>query len=210
MCVCVVPTEAIPPDLSEETATSNPAEVPRKPTFPVAPKEKSRSLRKPSFLRSHSRTSSAPSFSWRVAREELIKPIWRHRDQATVTRSSKLELDTGHGKHNPKLTFQLFPYGLHGDKGNSVTMAVRIATPDKCPPLPLSSEIHLKLGVSDGDGRKVKECLRVTEKLSTTGIFYVYSAITHDQLKESKSKYFYLEIDVACSGLEKQRVFSPI
>ena len=55
-------------------------------------------------------------------------------------------------------------------------------TPDKCPPLPLSSEIQLALVVWDGEGREkedeVKSCPPVHKELSTTGATYVYQVIT--------------------------------
>ena len=150
-----------------------------------------------------SKTRSSPS--WKVGRKDLIKPVWLHHAHVNITRPNKLELDINHGKHNPKLTFQLFPYGLHGDKGEAVTMAVRIATPDKCPPLPLSSEIQLQLVVWGGEGREkedeVRNCPAVHKELSTTSVFYVYQVITHDQLKRSKCKHFYFEMKVKCSGL---------
>ena len=185
----------LPPDVVEEVG-----EVQKPMSPPAAAKEKPRLRTRLSFLRSKSRTL-LPSFTWKVVREDLIKPIWRHQAKAVLTRPSKLELDANHGKHNPKLTFQLFPYGLHEDKGNAVTMAVRIATPDKCPPLPLYSEIQLRLAVFDADGGEVKKCPVVSEKLSKISIFYVYSTITHTQLKESKSKYFNVEVDITTSGL---------
>ena len=112
-----------------------------------------------------------------------------------------MELDANQGKYNPKLTFQLFPCGLHKDEGNAVTMAVRVATPDKCPPLPLSSKIQLTLLVLNEERAEVNRHPAVTKELSTLSIFYVYTVITHDQLKRSKSKYFYLEMKVMCSGL---------
>jgi hypothetical protein len=148
-----------------------------------------------------SHVTSSPSFTWKVLREDLMKPIWRHQIQANITHLSKLELDANQGKHNPKLTFQIFPYGLHKDEGEAVTMAVRIATPDKCPPFPPSSEIQLTLLVLDEEGVEVNRCPTVTEKLSNISIFYVPTAITHTQLKESKSKYLHLEVNVMCSGL---------
>ena len=153
-----------------------------------------------------SKVRSSPSFTWKVVRKDLIKPVWLHQDQASITRPNKLELDLNHRKHNPKLTFQLFPYGLHKDEGEAVTLAVRITTPDKCPPLPLSSEIQLALVVWGGEGRdkgeELKSCPPVHKDLSTISVFYMYQVITHDQLKRSKCKHFYLEMKVTCSGLQ--------
>ena len=170
---------------------------------PLLWKEKSSFWRKLALLRSRS-SHSSPSSSWKVGREDLIKSIWRHQVHAHITRPTKLELNTNLGKHNPKLTFQLYPYGLHQDQGEAVTMAVRIATPDKCPPLPLSSEITLRLLVWGGEGRgreELRRCSPVTKELSTTSVFYVYTVITHDQLKRSECKHFRLEMQVSCSGL---------
>ena len=190
-------TDAVQPDVAEEVG-----ELQKPMTSPPPPREKPKLQRRFSFFRSKSRSNlSSPSFTWKVVREDLIKPIWRHHTQANITRANKLELEANQGKHNPKLTFQLFPYGLHQDKGNAVTMAVRVATPDKCPPLPLSSEIQLRLSVFDVEGKEVKKSQSDTEKLSKISIFYVYTVITHNQLKESKSKYFNLEMDLTCSGL---------
>ena len=145
------------------------------------------------------RVTSSTFFTWKVLRVDFLKQIWRHQSQANITHPVKLELDANQGKHNPKLTFQIYPYGLHGDEGNAVTLAVRIATPDKCHPLPLSSEIQLTLLVLDEEGVKVNRCPTVTEKLSNISIFYIPAVITHTQLTESE--YFNLEVNVLCSGL---------
>ena len=145
------------------------------------------------------RVTSLTSFTWKVRRCDLLKQIWRHQSQANITHPVKLELDANQGKHNPKLTFQIYPYGLHGDEGNAVTLAVRIATPDKCHPLPLSSEIQLTLLVLDEEGVEVNRCPTVTEKLRNISIFYIPAVITHTQLTESK--YFNLEVNVMCSGI---------
>ena len=184
-----------PYDVAVETASKT------KPIPLVAKKERPHSVFRKNLLRGMSRVSSSPSFTWKVLREDLIKPIWRHQSQANITHLLKLELDANQGKHNPKLTFQIYPYGLHKDQGNAVTMAVRIATPDKCPPLPLSSEIQLTLLVLDEEGVELNKCPTVTAELSIISIFYIPAVITHTQLKDSKSKYLNLEVNVTCSGI---------
>lgn len=168
-------------------------------------KEKSLLRRKFSFFRSKPRTNVSPSFTWRVAREDLIKPVWRHQDHCSITRPGKFELNLNFGKHNPKLLFLLYPTGLFQDSGKAVTMAVRITTPDKCPPLPPSSEIHLGLVVSEGESGEIelKRYPTITEKLSMS-IFYVFTLITHDQLKDSRSKNFHLDVEVSCSGVHRE------
>ena len=132
-----------------------------------------------------------------------MKPVWRHLNQFYITRPGKFELDANLGKLNPKLTFQLFPNGLFDDKDEAVTMAVKITSHDKCPPLPPSSLIRLKLVVWGGEGKEVKRCPPIAEKLSMS-VFYVYSVITHQQLKESNCKHFHLELEVSCSGLQRE------
>ena len=163
-------------------------------TRPLRKKERPRRL-----LHWLSYVSSSPSFTWKILREDLLKQIWRHQSQASITHPLKLELEANQGKHNPKLTFQIFPFGLHSDEGKAVTLAVRITTPDKCPPLPLSSEIQLTLLVLDEEGVELNRCPTVTTKLSNISKFYVPTVITHTQLTESK--YFNLEVNVMCSGL---------
>ena len=122
--------------------------------------------------------------------------MWRHLDQYTITRQGKIELDVSPGKYNPKLSFLLYPNGLFQDSEKAVTMCVRIMTPEKCPPLPPSSEIRLSLVVWDGEcgGVEMKR-VTITEKLSMS-VFYVYKVITHDQLKESQSKNFNFDIGI--------------
>ena len=192
-------TEAVVTDVPEEAVDSK-GEA-QKPSVPAPTKGKSISLRKLSFLRSKSHINSNPRFTWKVLKEDLIKKMQHRELHKKITRSARLELDAGHGKHNPKLTFQLFPYGLHRDEGKAVTMVVRIATPDKCPPLPLSSEMKLTVVVFEGEENELMKCDPVVEKLSTISTCYVYSAITHDQVKESRSKFFLLEVAVLCTGL---------
>lgn len=163
-------------------------------------KESSSFWRKFALLRHKPQPS--PSFLWKVAREDLIKPVWRHLTHKHI--ATKYELDIKNGKYNPLLIFQLYPCGLHTDEGDAVTMAVRISTPENCPPLPLASEISVKLVVWDGEGKEKQELKRfhpVTKELSTTSVFYIYNVMTHDLLKRSKCKNFVLEIAVTCSGL---------
>jgi hypothetical protein len=134
-----------------------------------------------------------------------MKPVWRHQYNFSISRPGKFELDVNFGKHNPKLSFLLYPNGLFEDKGKAVTMAVRIMTPDKCPPLPPSSEIHMKLVVWGGESGEVevRRCPGITERLSMR-VFYVYTLITHDQLKESHCKHFILDVEVSCSGVQRE------
>ena len=179
-------------------------ELPESPTRGVQ-KEKSKLRRRLSFLKRNARSNSTPYFSWKVAREELIKPIWRHQPNATVTRQEKLVLETNPGKHNPKVSFILYPYGVFKDENKAVTMAVRTSISDKCPPLPPLSELRLNLTAWGGEGAQREELSRprsVTEKLSTS-VFYVYSVVTHDQLKECKCKYIHLDMEVTCRGIQR-------
>ena len=84
-------------------------------------------------------------------------------------------------------------------------MGVRITTPDKCPPLPPSSEIHMKLVVWERERGEVevKRCPEIVERLSMS-VFYIYTIITHNQLKESRCKHFVLDVEVWCSGVQRE------
>ena len=157
--------------------------------------------RKLPFFKNKSRHSSNHSLTWKVVREDLMKPVWRHEESRCITRPHKFELDAGLGKHNPKLSFILYPCGQFEDSGKCVTMAVRISTSDKCPPLPPTSKLHLSLVVWDG-GREGAEVSRrhIAEKLNMS-VFYIRGLITHNKLKESHSKHFHLDIDVSCAGV---------
>jgi len=161
--------------------------------------QKEKSLwRKLPFFKNKSQHSSDHSLTWKVVREDLMKPVWRHEESRCITRPHKFELDAGLGKHNPKLSFIHYPCGQFEDSGKCVTMAVRISTSDKCPPLPPNAKLHLSLVVWDGE-REVSR-RNIAEKLNMS-VFYVRGLITHDRLKESHSKHFHLDIDVSCAGV---------
>ena len=151
------------------------------------------------FFRTKSHTSTPTSLSWKISREELFKPVWQHQSQVALTRPGKLDLDANCGKYNPKLTFQIYPYGLFEDEGKAATMAVRIAIPEKCPPLPPLAQISLTLVVW---GEERKDKLTLAEKLNTN-VIYIYEVLTHEQLKQSKCKNFNFEIEATCSVAEK-------
>ena len=153
----------------------------------------------------HTGTSCALSFMWKLGRMELFKPVIEHQEQLTINRpGGKLELNANRGKYNPKLSFQLYPYGLFKDKGTAVTMTVRTKISDKCMPLPPSAKISLKLVVWSGEGKARKEVSKfpaVTEKMSTS-VFHIYTIMTHDQLKQSKCKHYYLEVEIKSRGTD--------
>ena len=120
--------------------------------------------------------------------------------QTSGLSNQELQLDVNLGKHNPKLSFILYPCGQFQDTGKAVTMAVRIAISEKCPPLPPASKLHLALVMWDGE--REGNSRKVEEKLNTT-MFYIYNLIDHDQLKLSRSKNFHLDfIEVSCSGVQ--------
>ena len=147
--------------------------------------------------------SFTPSFDWKVARDDIARPIWKLGEKQCIRCSQKFALDLNFGKHNPKLSFSLFPRGEFKDTNKAVTMAVKIDTPSKCPPLPPSSMLHLSLTVREGDG--VGETFTVEEKLNMN-TFYIYGLISHDHLKASYSKYFYFDIKASYSGLRDHSI----
>ena len=128
-----------------------------------------------------------------------------------ITRSHKLQLNTNLGRHSPKLSFQLYPYGESLDRGEYVTMIVRITTSDKCPPLPVSSKVHVKLTVREdagrgdteggGEVRFINQCS--TEEQLDLGYFRIRQVVRHDKLMKSHSKYIYFDIEATCSGVDE-------
>ena len=168
-------------------------------------REKSRLRRSISILRRNPRATSTPHFTWKVGHEELMKRVWQDRSLKPIARKERLVLEINQGKRNPEVSFLLYPYGIFQDENNAVTMAVRITTSTKCPPLPPSAELRLSLsvwGVEGNQRNEVNQFQSFREKLSTS-MFYIYAIITHDQLKQSKCKYFHLDIEVTCSGVQK-------
>ena len=155
-------------------------------------------------------SAGSSSFTWRVLRDDLNKPIWSHDERRCISRSNKLELDTNYGRRNPKLSFQLYPYGESEDLGEYVTMIVRINTSDKCPPLPPSSMVHITLTVRDNDSsmESILHHCTVEEHLDL-GYFRIFRVLKHDQLMKSHSKYIYFDVAATSSGLtEEQRRLS--
>lgn len=166
------------------------------------------------FSKHRGKQISSSSFTWRVLRDDLSKPIWRHDERHCISRPHKFPLDASLGRHNPKLSFKLYPYGESTDRGEYTTMIVRISTSDKCPPLPASSKVHVKLTVrADGSGKSegseresgsemcvLNECS--TEEQLDLGYFRIHQVVRHDKLKKSHSKYIYFDVEATCSGMD--------
>jgi hypothetical protein len=159
------------------------------------------------FGKSKSKQKSGLSFTWKLRRNDLSKTIWSHDETRCITQSQKMELDTNLGRCNPRLSFQLYPYGESEDYGKFVTMIVRINTSDKCPPLPSSSKVHMSLVVradssdKESNGDVLHECC--AEEYLHLGFFRIHKVVSHDKLKECHSKHIYLEVKATCSGTDQ-------
>lgn len=125
---------------------------------------------------------------WSVKRNELNKAIYKHKEKKMVECPKKLELDVGHGSsHNPKISLALHPYGLERDKQRYVTLEVRIDVSKKAPKLSSSAKVRFSVSAADGDENKqLNEC--VVEKDILLREFYVHEFISHEALRESRSK----------------------
>ena len=159
------------------------------------------------FGKHKTRQSSGNSVTWRVPREDLGKPIWNHEEKCCISRSHKFELDTNLGRHNPKLLFQLYPYGESSDCGEYMTMIVRITTSEKCPPLPSTASVQISLTVRDehSDGENsILNRISVEEHLNL-GYFPIRQVVQHQQLKKSRSKYIYFNMEIHCCRLESNQ-----
>lgn len=172
------------------------------------PKEKNWRKKLSFFSKNKSKRNSAPnSFTWKILRDDLSKPIWSHDEKRCITRSPKLEIDANLGRRNPKLSFQLYPYGESEDSGEFSTIIVRIYTSDKCLPLPASSKVHVSLTVRADSNEKDTSCIlrqcSVEEHLDM-GYFRIRKVVRHDQLMKSHSKYIYFDVEATCSGVEAE------
>ena len=158
------------------------------------------------FGKHKTKRNSGNTITWRVPRDDLGKLVWNHdKKNRCISRSHKFELDTNLGRHNPKLLFQLYPYGESSDCGEYVTMIVRINTSDKCPPLPPSATVQISLTVCDDDNSDGERCVlnrTCVEEHLNLGYFAIRQVVRHGQLKKSRSKYIYFDLEINCSRLD--------
>ena len=147
-----------------------------------------------------------------MAREDLSKTICRHNERHFITHSHKIELDAYLGRRNPKLSFQLYPYGESEDFGKALTLLVRITTSEKCPPLPPLSKVKVSVVVKDDGSDKATERCEMNrcsvEESLDMGYFRIHGILNHAQVIKSRSKHIYLDIVATCSGIEAEGIRS--
>ena len=85
-----------------------------------------------------------------------------------------------------------------------MTMIVRVNTSDKCPPLPPSATVQISLTVRDDGSEGEGSVLNQTsvEKHLNLGYFPIRQVVQHCQLKKSRSKFIYFDLEMTCNGLD--------
>ena len=133
-------------------------------------------------------TSDGRTLTWKVKRDHLNKPIFRHQESSTIEWKKKVEVDVGNGNiYNPKLVFILHPYGLERDRQKCVTLEVRIDVPKKAPKLKEATFVKLTLTVSETEGEILKD--HNLKKNLNLRVFYQDRFVSHLALRESHSDF---------------------
>ena len=94
--------------------------------------------------------------SWSVKRKKLNEPIYEHRKEKLLKFPQELELETG-GKHPPRLTLYLHPYGYEEDAQENLTLAVTLDISVKCL---ISSSAMIRVEVVAKDSSSGEELKR--------------------------------------------------
>ena len=131
------------------------------------------------FPWSRDRTSSM--ITWSVKRSKLNKVIYEHQKEKLFKFPRQLELENG-GKHPPKITLYLHPYGFEKDARHNLTLTITLDISVKCH-IPTSATIVVEVEASDSStGAKLK---RDSIKCPANCRFArCMSFLSHKQLKD--------------------------
>ena len=136
--------------------------------------------------------------SWSVQREEALKVVCEHREQASLRCHQHLPVEAhSEEEHNPYLTFQLFPYGLFEDKGKSMTLFVKIIIPDECPPIHPSTKLYLSVRIHAEVGKEQR--LPQLESRVNSCVCYIFKLLSHKSLLEMSENELIFQIS-ACTA----------
>ena len=127
------------------------------------------------------RNRSSSLISWSVKRDKLNEAIYRHCREKLLKCPYELELENG-GKHAPRLTLYLHPYGYESDAGNSLTLLVTLEASVKSN-IPSSALILIDISVNESSERKPLNKI----VLKCSGDFRItrhMSFLSHQWLKE--------------------------
>ena len=131
------------------------------------------------LTRSRSRSSSI--IAWSVKRKKLNEIIYDHLKEKLFKCPQKLELED-RGKHLPRLTLYLHPYGYEDDAQNNLTLTLELDISVKCH-IPSSAVIKVEVVATNGsDGTELKRdyiSCSPDQRIARCKAF-----LSHKQLKE--------------------------
>lgn len=137
--------------------------------------------------------------TWLVNKEQLGSIIWNHKYcQSYIKYHKKLQVDVGCGDLNPSLSLRLYPYGLFGDKGTSVTMVVKVTIPDDCPPIPSVDTYSLSWDIcivhDENTGKLLGGSKKPMKVPFDKGTVYIHKFFPHTTMKHCHCDKFEIHI----------------
>ena len=132
--------------------------------------------------RLRARSSSISRISWPVKRDKLNEAIYRHKKDKLLKCPDELELDNG-GKHSPKLTLYLHPFGYEDDAGSNLTLSIEMTASVKSN---LSSSARVQIEVTVIDPTTGTKLVGPVAKADSADcrIFRFKQFLTHTALKD--------------------------
>ena len=133
------------------------------------------------FCGQRNSSSSKPHISWTLKRDKLNAAIYKHQKDKLFKCPSDLELENA-GKHSPRLTLYLHPYGYEEDAGKNSTVSVELSASVKSP-ISSSAKVHIEIKASEtARGTQLKEL--VLECSANCRIIRGQAFLPHTLLKE--------------------------
>ena len=119
--------------------------------------------------------------TWSVKRRKLNEAIYEHRKTKLFKCPQELELENG-GKHSPRLTVYLHPYGYEEDAQKNLTLSVKLEASAKCL-ISSSAVIRMEISASESTGgRNLKHA--VLECPVDSRIARYKAFLSHKELRE--------------------------
>ena len=143
----------------------------------------------------HTTTLTKSCISWVVRRDKLNEAIYKHKKDKLFKCPKELTLESG-GKHSPKLTAFLQPYGFEEDVGNKVTFTVEVNASVKSN-LSSQARIHVTVKVVEPERGEVLVKPVVLENSANCRILRYKGLLTHALLKRLECDN--IEIQVSAS-----------
>lgn len=127
------------------------------------------------------RSNPSSSVSWSVRRKKINEAIYEHQKDKLIKCPKKLELENG-GKHPPKLTLYLHPYGYEGDAQQNLTLAIILDVSVRCN-LPSSAVVYMTVTAKETTGGRQLNTAIVDCPVNARITRY-QSFLSHKELRE--------------------------